>query len=119
MLATNLLAEYPSPTPSPVRPPRRIAKLRYDGGYFVDPKLARQLVGSARRSVGLHRPYYTLQARHICKDLDRWRHQLADVKPTAGLLDVNEAASCWSSSRVSARNWLLASLPPLATDRAN
>lgn len=81
MLATCLLAEYPTAHAFARATPRRIAKLRYDGRHFVGPELAQSLVEAARRSVGQHHgPAYKLQARHICQDLDTWRKRLAEIE---------------------------------------
>lgn len=92
MLATCLLAEYPTAHAFARATPRRIAKLRYDGRHLVGPELAQQLVDAAKRSVGQHHgPAYTLQARHICQDLDLWRRRLADIeRDIEGLLDSHE-----------------------------
>jgi len=81
MLATCLLAEYPTAHAFARATPRRLARLRYDGRHFVGPELAQSLVEAARRSVGQHHgPAYKLQARHICQDLDLWRRRLADIE---------------------------------------
>ena len=81
MLATSLLAAYPTARAFARTPPQRIAKMRYDGRRRVGAELAAQLVEAAKRSVGQHHgPAYALQARHICQDLDLWRARLADVE---------------------------------------
>ncbi|MDO9500799.1 IS110 family transposase [Falsiroseomonas sp.] len=81
MLATCLLAEYPTAQAFARATPRRVAKLRYDGRHFVGAELAQSLVEAARRSVGQHHgPAYKLQARHICQDLDTWRKRLAEIE---------------------------------------
>lgn len=92
MLATALLAEYPSAHAFARATPRRLAKLRYDGRHFVGDELAGQLVEAARRSVGQHHgPAYKLQAQHICQDLDLWRRRLATIEhDIENLLDVHE-----------------------------
>jgi transposase len=80
-LATCLLAEYPTAHAFARATPRRVAKLRYDGRHFVGAELAQSLVEAAKRSVGQHHgPAYTLQARHICQDLDTWRQRLAEIE---------------------------------------
>jgi transposase len=92
MLATCLLAEYPTAHAFARATPRRLAKLRYDGRHLVGPELAHQLVDAAKRSIGQHHgPAYTLQARHICQDLDLWRRRLVEIERDIGsLLDTHE-----------------------------
>jgi transposase len=81
MLATCLLAVYPTAQAFARATPRRLAKLRYDGRHFVGAELAEQLVTAAKTSVGQHHgPAYKLQAIHICQDLDLWRKRLADIE---------------------------------------
>ena len=81
MLATCLLAEYPTAHAFARATPRRLARLRYDGRHFVGPELAHSLVEAAKHSVGQHHgPAYKLQARHICQDLDTWRKRLAEIE---------------------------------------
>lgn len=92
MLATCLLAEYPSAEAFARANPRRLAKLRYDGRHMVGAELADQLVEAARRSIGQHHgPAYSLQARHVCQDLDLWRRRLNDIeRDIKDLLDTHE-----------------------------
>jgi transposase len=61
MLATCLLAEYPTAEVFARANPRRLARLRYDGRHFVGAELAAQLVEAAKRSIGQHHgPVYKL-----------------------------------------------------------
>jgi transposase len=92
MLATALIAEYPTAQAFAHANAKRLAKLRYDGRHFVGPELADQLVAAAKRSVGQHHgPVYALQARHLCQDLDLWRRRLAEIeRDINGLLDDHE-----------------------------
>ena len=92
MLATCLLAAYPTAQAFARTNARRLAKLRYDGRHFVGTELAEQLVEAAKSSVGQHHgPAYKLQAVHICQDLDLWRKRLADVeRDIEGLLDTHQ-----------------------------
>lgn len=92
MLATCLLAAYPTAQAFARATPRRLAKLRYDGRHFVDAELAEQLVEAAKTSVGQHHgPAYKLQAVHICQDLDLWRKRLADIeRDVEDLLDTHQ-----------------------------
>jgi transposase len=81
MLATCLLAAYPTAHAFARATPRRLAKLRYDGRHFVGTELAEQLVEAAKTSVGQHHgAAYKLQAVHICQDLDLWRKRLAEIE---------------------------------------
>ena len=92
MLATALIAEYPTAQAFARANPKRLARLRADGRHFVGPELADQLVAAAKRSVGQHHgPVYALQARHLCQDLDLWRRRLAEIeRDIEGLLDAHE-----------------------------
>jgi transposase len=92
MLATCLIAEFPTAHDFARAQARRLAKLRYDGRHLVGDELAAQLIEAARRSVGQHHgPAYQLQARHICQDLDLWRRRLADIeRDIEKLLDNHE-----------------------------
>lgn len=92
MLATCLLAEYPTAHAFARANSRRLAKLRYDGRHLVGEELANQLVETAKRSIGQHHgPAYALQARHICQDLDLWRRRLAEIeRDIENLLDTHE-----------------------------
>lgn len=92
MLATCLLAAYPTAQAFARTSTRRLAKLRYDGRHFVGTELAEQLVEAAKTSVGQHHgPAYKLQAVHICQDLDLWRKRLADVeRDIEDLLDTHQ-----------------------------
>ncbi len=81
MLATCLLAEYPTARAFARATPRRPAKLRCDRRHPVGPELAEHLIEAATRSVRRHHgPACALQARHICQDLDLWRRRLADIE---------------------------------------
>jgi len=95
MLATTLLAAYPTAQAFAKASPRRMAKLRFDGRHFVGLQLAEQLVEAAKRSVGQHHgPAYALQARHICQDLDLGRRRLAEVeRDIEGLIEAHELGS--------------------------
>ena len=92
MLATCLLAEYPTAEAFARANLRRLARLRYDGRHFVGAELAGQLVEAARRSIGQHHgPVYKLQAQHICQDIDLWRRRLAGIEgDIENLLDSHE-----------------------------
>ena len=95
MLATTLLAAYPTAQAFAKASPRRMAQLRFDGRHFVGLQLAEQLVEAAKRSVGQHHgPAYGLQARHICQNLDLGRRRLAEVeRDIEGLIEAHELGS--------------------------
>lgn len=99
MLATTLLSECPTAAAFARTPPRRLAKLRYDGRHRVGEDLAGRLVEAARRSVGQHHgPVYDLQVRHICQDLDLWRRRLKELESDiGGLLDAHEVGRLLTS----------------------
>lgn len=79
MLATAILAEYPTAAAVAKATPRRLARLRYDGRHAVGAELAGRLIAAAERSVGQHHgPAYRIQVRDICQDLDLWRRRLAE-----------------------------------------
>jgi transposase len=92
MLATCLLAEFPTAQAFARANPRRLARLRYDGRHCVGDDLAQILVDAAKRSIGQHHgPAYQLQGRHICQDLDLWRRRLAEIeRDIETLLDTHE-----------------------------
>ena len=95
MLATALLAAYPTAQAFAKASPRRVAKLRFDGRHFVGLELAEQLIEAAKRSVGQHHgPAYGLQARHLCQDLDLGRRRLAEVeRDIEGFIEAHEVGS--------------------------
>lgn len=80
MLATCLLAEYPTAQAFARETPRRLARLCYDGRRKIGLELAERLIQGAKHSIGQHHgPVYALKARHICQDLDLWRRRLAEI----------------------------------------
>ncbi len=99
MLATALLSECPTAATFARTPPRRLAKLRYDGRHRVGEDLAGRLAEAAKRSVGQHHgPVYDLQIRHICQDLDLWRRRLKELETDiGGLLDAHEVGRLLTS----------------------
>lgn len=92
MLATCLLAEYPTAEAFARATPRRLAQLCYDGRRRVGRELAERLIGGARNSIGQHHGrVHGLQARHICQDLDLWRRRIAEIEcEIESLLDGHE-----------------------------
>jgi transposase len=92
MLATCLLAEYPTAQAFARETPRRLARLCYDGRRKIGLELAERLIEGAKHSIGQHHgPVYALKARHICQDLDLWRRRLAEIdRDIEKLLDADE-----------------------------
>ena len=92
MLATTILADYPTAQAFATAAPHRLARLRYDGRHKVGVELARELILAAQRSVGQHHgPAYQIQVRDICQDLDLWRRRLkAREGDIEGLLERHE-----------------------------
>ncbi len=121
MLATCLLAEYPTAQAFARANPRRLAKLRYDGRHLIGAELAEQLVEAAKRSIGQHHgPAYTLQARHICQDLDLWRRRLADIeRDIENLLDTHEVGKLLTTIEGIGPQSAPVSSPPSATPPAS
>jgi transposase len=71
LLATSLLATYPSAKALASALPGRSAKLRYDGRHRVGAEFAMQSMEAATCLVARHHgPAYALQARHVCQDLE-------------------------------------------------
>lgn len=99
MLATAILAEYPTAEAIAKATPRQLAKLRYDGRHAVGTGLADRLIAAAKRSVGQHHgPAYRIQVRDICQDLDLWRRRLAERDGNIRrLLDDHEVGSLLTS----------------------
>lgn len=75
MRTTLLLAQYPAPRHSPA--PSRQTAIRWPPPRA---ELTTQLIEAAKCSIGRHYGLaYTLEARHIWKNLDLWRQDLADI----------------------------------------
>jgi transposase len=99
MLATAILAEYPTAAAVAQATPRRLAKLRPDGRHAVGPGLAEALIAAAKRSVGQHHgPAYRIQVRHVCQDLELWRRRLKEIEADIeGLLAEHEVGTLLTS----------------------
>jgi transposase len=81
MLATALLAEWPTARAFARADPRQVAGLCYDGRHKVGLERALALVEVAKRSVAHHHgSVYEFQARHICEDLNTWRRRLREIE---------------------------------------
>lgn len=87
MLATAILATYPTARAFHAVTTRALARICYDGRRKVGDELARQILEAARHSVGQHHgPAYRVQIRYACEDLDLLRRRLktleADIETT-------------------------------------
>lgn len=79
-LATTILLAFPSGQAIAAADPGQLAALNYDGRHTVGPERAAALIQAARSTVGAHQgEAYRVQVRHICQDIDLWRHRLADI----------------------------------------
>lgn len=79
MLATNILAEFPTANAIAKATPRRLAKLCHDGRHRVGPDLAEQLIAAAKRTVGRHQTEaYRIQVQDICQDINLWRRRITE-----------------------------------------
>ena len=79
-LAVALLRQYPTAQAFVRVGPTRVSKLVYDGRHRVGPELARQLVDTARISVGAHHgPAYRVQVKYLCEDLETLRTRLREL----------------------------------------
>ena len=74
MLATTILASYPTARAFQSVSSKTLARLCYDGRRRVGEELAGQILEAARHSVGQHHgPAYRVQVRYACEDLDLLR----------------------------------------------
>lgn len=81
MLATTILASYPTARAFQAVHLKSLAKLCYDGRRKVGDELAGQILEAARHSVGQHHGApYRVQVRYACEDLDLLRRRLKDVE---------------------------------------
>jgi transposase len=80
-LATAILFNFPTATAFHGLPPRRLARVRYDGRHPVGEALACALIESARNSVGRHHgPAYQVSVRYACEDIDLLRRHLRELE---------------------------------------
>lgn len=95
MLGVTILSEYPTAQAFVDVPPKRVAKLCYDGRHKVGVELATSLTEAARVSVGAHHgPGYRMQVRHVCEELSLLRRQLGELdRNIRELLEEHEVGS--------------------------
>ena len=81
MLATTILASYPTARAFQSVSSKTLARLCYDGRRRVGEELAGQILEAARHSVGQHHgPAYRVQVRYACEDLDLLRRRLQTLE---------------------------------------
>lgn len=79
-LATAILSQYPTAQAYERLTTRRLSRLCYDGRHFVGDQLARDLIETARRSVGAHHTdIYRTEIHYLCEDLDTLRRRLKQI----------------------------------------
>lgn len=95
MLGTAILAEHPTARAFVELPPKRLAKLCYDGRHKVGLELATSLIAAAKVSVGAHHGEgYRVQVRHVCEELALIRRQLGELnRNIRKLLEDHEVGS--------------------------
>jgi transposase len=91
-LATTILHVCPTARSFRGMPPRRLAKLCYDGRHRVGDELAGQLITAAALSVGQHHgEIYCTEIRFLCEDIDTLRKRLRQIrKDIEGKIDAHE-----------------------------
>ncbi len=76
-LATAVLHEWPTAEAFLGLPWKKLAKFRYDGVHIVGDELAKQIIETAKVSVGRHHGYaYRIQVQDTCEDLDLLRRRI-------------------------------------------
>jgi transposase len=80
ILATAILARYPTARSFARVSIRKLAHLAYDGRHQVGEVLARALIGTAKISVGSHHSEaYALQVKYICSDMELLRNRVKQL----------------------------------------
>jgi transposase len=80
-LATTILHECPTAQAFRGMPPRRLAKLCYDGRHRVGDELAGRLITAAALSVGQHHgEVYRTEIRYLCEDIATLRTRLRQIR---------------------------------------
>lgn len=79
--ATAILKEYPTAEAFRSAKPGALASVKYGHRYTVGRKLAGELIGAAKVSVGAHHGYaYRLQVEHACEDIERIHQRLRHIQ---------------------------------------
>jgi transposase len=91
-LATAILQACPTAQAFRGMPPRRLAKLCYDGRHRVGDDLAGRLITAAALSVGQHHgEVYRIEIRYLCEDIDTLRKRVKQIrKDLEGKVDAHE-----------------------------
>lgn len=77
MMATAILARYPTAQKCARASVRSLALLAYDGHHLVGETLARALVTDAKVSVGAHQSEpYQMQMKYSCADIELLRDRI-------------------------------------------
>jgi len=80
MLATAILARYPTARSFASVSVRKLARLTYDGRHQVGEVLARATIEAAKISVGSHHSEaYQLQVKYMCSDLELLRNRVKQL----------------------------------------
>jgi len=80
VLATAILARYPTARSFANVSVRKLARLAYDGRHQVGEVLARALIETAKISVGSHHTEaYQLQVKYTCSDMELLRNRVKQL----------------------------------------
>lgn len=80
-LATSLLTRCQTAMQFATQPLRQLSRLVYDGRRQVGEELAKQLIHTARVSVGKHHgPAYRRQVQEFCADIATFRTRIGDLE---------------------------------------
>jgi len=80
-LATSILQQYPTAQAFGRATVSKLARLTYDRRHKVGEELARELIASAKSSVGRHHGHaYQLQVHHTCEDMDLLRRRIRELE---------------------------------------
>lgn len=79
-LATALLTRCQTAMQFSTQPLRQLSRMVYDGRHQVGEELAKQLIQTARISVGKHHgPAYRRQVQEFCEDISTLRHRIGEL----------------------------------------
>lgn len=84
-LATTLLRKCPTAAEFRKQSARKLGELVYDGRHAVGVELARDLIETAKTSVGRHHgPTYKQQVEDLCEDIDTLRRRIRRIDHDLG-----------------------------------
>jgi len=79
-LATSLLTRCQTAMQFATQPLRQLSRFVYDGRHHVGEELAKQLIETARVSVGKHHgPAYRRQVEEFCADISTFRSRISEL----------------------------------------